>query len=42
MTLGSFLISRGVIIEPPQFLITLSNAVAERWQRRFSKWEFAQ
>ncbi len=39
---GAFLISRGVIIEPPQFLISLSNAVVERWQRRFSKWEFAQ
>jgi hypothetical protein len=32
--LGYFAISRGVIIEPPAFLVNFANTLAERWMRR--------
>ena len=34
MTLGYLAIARGIIIEPPAFLLNAANAVAERWARR--------
>jgi lipopolysaccharide export system permease protein len=34
IALGYFFISRGVIIEPPAFVLAAGNAIAERWARR--------
>lgn len=39
---GAFAISRGVILEPPQLLLSITNAVVERWQRHIAAWELAR